>query len=161
MKLAIVGSRDYGWYLGDCKPSLGNYYWCGDPLGDSGTDLILGVVSKLSPLDYVVTGGATGADWWAEHSASRHRVGRIIHIPDWDRYGTKAGPIRNSLIVKDADGLMAFYTDKSKSRGTADSVGKARKKGIPVFEFDALTEDTPSWYDTWYEDVFFKDMIRG
>jgi hypothetical protein len=44
------------------------------------------------------------------------------------------------LIVKDADVLFAFYTDIDNSRGTSNCVGQAKKKGIPVYEFDAKTD---------------------
>lgn len=148
MRVAIVGSRDWCWDFGDEKPSLSNNYWCGKPVHWV-PNFVADVVGPMSHEDYVVSGGATGADWWAEKFATAMRIGRSIHIPDWRKYGTSAGPRRNSLIVDESEVLFAFFTDKTKSRGTLDSITKAHKKGIPVYEYDAKTEAFPSWTEEW------------
>jgi len=152
VKVAIVGSRDWHWDFKGEKPSLENNYWCGGPVYRV-DNFISDVVGNLKEEDYVVTGGATGADWWGERFATVMRVSRSIHIPAWAKYGTGAGPTRNSLIVKEADCLFAFFTDRNKSRGTLDSVTKAHDKGIPVYEFDAATEEVPLWIYTWYDEM--------
>lgn len=56
----------------------------------------------------------------------------VRHFPaDWKKYGTKiAGLIRNSAMVSEADGVVAFPGPRS--RGTWDIVRKARAKGIHV-----------------------------
>lgn len=134
MKVAIVGSRDYGDY-----PMTFRMY----------REYIRDVVDYLDARDYIITGGATGADSWAEFYAKDCKVGRIVHEPQWGMYGKNAGAIRNQLIVDDADVLFAFYSNKSKSRGTIISVNMAKKKGIPVFEYDASQEKEPSWINNW------------
>jgi hypothetical protein len=153
MKVAIIGSRDYAWDMEGKKPSLENHYWVGKPRQCLLSESIYDAVEKLGPRDYVVSGGATGADYWGEVAAQNLRVSRTIHIPDWDEYGTAAGMIRNKLIIADADVVLAFFTDRSQSRGTVGSIGLAEKKNIPVFEFDASKEVTPAWLDGWYEAV--------
>jgi hypothetical protein len=128
MRVAIVGSRDYtdGTFIEMC-------------------------VRQLSAGDYVVSGGASGADFLAEKYAMRMGVSRIIHEAYWAKHGKSAGPIRNSLIVKDSDCVLAFYTNRSESRGTLNCVSQAKSKGIPVFEYDAATEAKPEWLWTWYK----------
>lgn len=153
MKVAIVGSRDYHWNMLGFKPSIKNLYRVGIPDRLNPDFFIEDAVSRLNPEDQVVSGGATGADWWAESSAREYNVGRIIYAAHWDKYGASAGPIRNTKIVNDADVLLAFYSDKSKSRGTKDSVTKARNKGILVFEYDEATQSTPPWLDEWHRSV--------
>ena len=154
MKVAIIGSRDFGWDFQGNKPSVDNDYYVGQPyVRRDKIELIGGCVTLLQTEDYVVSGGATGADFWAEYWARAYRKGRIIHSADWQQYGTAAGMIRNKLIIADADVVLAFFTDKSKSRGTVGSIGLAHKKGIPVYEFNGLTEYTPEWYDTWYDET--------
>lgn len=139
MMVGIIGSRDYGTHtvLVDGKvtinPSFGKQSFIED------------VVKQLNEVDYVVSGGALGADSWGEEFARNHNVGRIIHAAQWKVYGRSAGPIRNSLIVRDADIAFAFYTDKATSRGTVNCVGQFRKAGKPVYEFDAATEEEPEW----------------
>ena len=128
MKVAIVGSRDFDW-----TPTKKNEYTKGKRM------FIEMLVASLGHEDYVVSGGANGVDTWAEHYAMRHDVSRIIHEADWGKHGKAAGPIRNALIVRDADILFAFYTDRATSRGTNNCVSQAKRKNIPVFEFDAKT----------------------
>ncbi len=139
MKVAIVGSRDFAWH---------DTPW-DEPRTEGKQVFIQQVVGRLTQGDYVVTGGAAGADFWAEYFAVHYKVSRIVHEAQWEKYGKSAGPIRNRLVVSDADVLFAFYSDKSKSRGTQNCVSQALKSGIPVFEYDAATEDEPVWKDTW------------
>jgi len=139
MKVAIVGSRDFA-----MKPGSST---------EGRQVFIQNAVGLLRHTDYIVSGGANGADFWAEYFARHYGIGRIIHEADWDKHGKSAGPIRNALVVESADCLLAFYTDRSKSRGTKNCVAQARKKGIPVYEYDAATEDVPSWLDTWYDEM--------
>lgn len=129
LKVAIVGSRDFG--IDDTLPSAGM------------DKLIKSLVAEMDNEDYVVSGGATGADTWGEYYARFYNVGRIVHAAHWEKHGKAAGHIRNALIVKDADVLFAFYTDRTTSRGTLNCVSKARKKGIDVYEYDAKTN---RWY---------------
>jgi hypothetical protein len=155
MKVAIIGSRDYAWDFMGMKPSVENDYFVGRPDWDKPhlRKPIHDAVARLTPEDYVVSGAATGADWWGEYFARQERVGRSIHPAFWSKYDTSAGMIRNRLVVDFADCVLAFFTDRTKSRGTVGAIGLAQKKGIPVYEFDALTEDRPSWYDTWYDEM--------
>jgi hypothetical protein len=154
MKVAIIGSRDFGWDMQGKKPSVENNYWVGVPdASRHRVEFIAGCVVKMTPEDYVYSGDATGADHWAEYWARMYRVGRNISPAWWEKYGPSAGPIRNPRVINEADVVLAFFTDKSKSRGTVQAIGIADKRGIPVYEFDALTEARPTWYDTWYEEV--------
>lgn len=157
MRVAIIGSRDYQWVFGggvedtyQLARSSKSPYARGRPCPD-GAPYIQDAVRKLGPEDFVVTGGATGADYWGEHYARLEYVSRIVHEANWQKHGSSAGPIRNKLIISDVDVVLAFYSDKSKSRGTVQAVSLANQRGLPVFEFDALTEDRPSWYDSWYQ----------
>jgi hypothetical protein len=87
----------------------------------------------VDPPELVITGGADGADTLAEEWARFHSYEVVTKEPDWDRHGEKAGLIRNSEIIALADLLVAFPTKKS--RGTWDTVNKAKKKGIPYMVF--------------------------
>lgn len=50
---------------------------------------------------------------------------------DWERYGKRAGPIRNrKMLDQGPDLVVAFGGDK----GTADCVREARRRGIAVRE---------------------------
>lgn len=78
----------------------------------------------------IVSGGAPGVDTLAERYARMKGIPFKVYTADWKRFGNKAGPMRNTLIVNDADVLVAFPTKESK--GTMDTITKARRKGIPI-----------------------------
>ena len=78
----------------------------------------------------IVSGGCEGTDKLAEQFAKKHNIPTIIHYPDWTMYGSKAGPIRNSKIVNDSEYIIAFVSPKS--RGTFDTINKAKKNKIGI-----------------------------
>lgn len=106
MALAVIGSRtfqDYS-YL---KKTLQEY----------------------EGIQLIVSGGARGADFLAEKYAREFNVPIRIYVPDWQKYGKAAGPIRNRLIIDAADHVVAFWDGVSK--GTKSSIDMAKEKGIP------------------------------
>ncbi len=105
-KIAVVGSRSFA-------------------------DAVL-LYKHLIPLApfILISGGAQGADTFAEEFADDHGLAKAIHKPDWDTHGRSAGFKRNQLIVDDAEHLIAFWDGKSK--GTAHSIKLAREKGLVV-----------------------------
>ena len=100
MKLAIIGSRTF-------------------------QDEVLFKKSLVSFKDIteIVSGGAKGADTWAEVYAKENNIPFTLFKPDWKRYGRGAGIIRNTEIINYADEVIAFWDGKSK--GTKDSIDKA------------------------------------
>jgi hypothetical protein len=77
----------------------------------------------------IVSGGAVGIDSLAMLYAAEHNIKTEIFKPDWEKYGKSAGFIRNQQIVDRADYLLAITTG---SKGTADTIKKAEKKGIVI-----------------------------
>lgn len=79
----------------------------------------------------IVTGGARGADTYAEQWA-RGKCWLVVYRPDWERYGRSAGVIRNADMLDNEkpDLVLAFPG----GRGTADMVRRARKAGVEVIE---------------------------
>lgn len=101
------------------------------------------VARLTSVLDYVcssmhepmiVHGGAAGADWLAGQYAESRRLPVRAYKANWLAYGDRAGPIRNTHMLKDAkpDIVVAFPGGK----GTADMVKKARAAGVRVLEVE-------------------------
>lgn len=114
-RVAIVGSRDY--------PDL---------------DAVRVYVAALPAGTVVVSGGAIGVDTVAEQAARARGLEVIVHKPDWNRYGKSAGFRRNTLIVADADEVVAFQYNRS--RGTQNSIDTARKMNKPVTVIDEVGE---------------------
>jgi hypothetical protein len=105
MKLAVVGSRDFNDY----------------ELLKSKLDSI----HKRKPITLIVSGGARGADSLSERWAKENGVETLIFIPDWNKFGKRAGFLRNEDIIKNSDAVVAFWDGES--RGTKSSIDLAKK----------------------------------
>jgi predicted Rossmann fold nucleotide-binding protein DprA/Smf involved in DNA uptake len=93
----------------------------------------------LSAYDTIVSGGQYGVDDMAERLARDLRKRITVYsadAPDTKSF-TQAAHERNQKIVDAADALIAFPGPNSK--GTWDTVRRAKEKGIPVFMRKAET----------------------
>lgn len=87
----------------------------------------------------IVHGAARGADRIAGEEAGKAGLRTEEHPADWDRYGKRAGLIRNEEMgVLGADLCIAFWDGQS--TGTAHMLAVANKHGIPV-ELHGTTSD--------------------
>lgn len=111
-RIAIVGSRDY-------------------PLMDTVSQF----VQSLPADTVVVSGGARGVDREAARAAKRRGLRTLIFLADWNTHGRRAGMVRNEQIVDHADQVVAFWDGRSP--GTANTIQRARAKGLPVRIFRA------------------------
>jgi hypothetical protein len=107
--VAIVGSRSFPKRMWPTK--------CANKVGEV-------LVDAGWPVRKVVSGGADGVDSAAGAWANLVRVPLYEIEPDWDKHGRAAGVKRNTTIVQEADKLVALWNGSS--RGTMDSIGKAR-----------------------------------
>lgn len=105
LKLSVVGSRDFS--------DLSLVY------------KFLSLVRRKKPewTITIVSGGAKGVDTEAEKFADKFGLNKIIYMADWTR-GRGAGILRNTDIIDTGDYCVAFWNG---SKGTSDSIGKARK----------------------------------
>jgi hypothetical protein len=51
----------------------------------------------------------------------------LVFLPDWGKYGKRAGLLRNSDIVAASEVILAFWDGSS--TGTLDTITKARGYG--------------------------------
>lgn len=77
----------------------------------------------------IITGMAIGVDTAALRFAELHDYGIIKMPADWDKYGKKAGVLRNQEMVEIADAALCFWDGKSP--GTKDMIKRVLKKDIP------------------------------
>jgi hypothetical protein len=103
---AIVGSRDY--------PDL---------------EAVRRYVATLPEGCVVVSGGARGVDRVAAHEARQRGLRVVEYLADWDRFGRRAGFLRNEQIVAAADTVIAFWDGES--RGTKHTIDLARRHHKP------------------------------
>lgn len=79
----------------------------------------------------VIEGGARGADTIAGEEALKLHFS-VSHFPaQWNKYGRAAGPIRNRKMLDQKPQLVvAFHNDIEHSKGTADCIKEAKRRGI-------------------------------
>jgi len=118
MKLTIIGSRTFNDYK----------------LLKDEVDKVL----KKYNITEIVTGGARGADTLAEQYAKEKGLKLTIFPAEWNKYGKRAGFIRNDTIWQYADLGIAFWDGES--RGTQHSFKLAEKynKKLKIVRFKRI-----------------------
>jgi len=113
MKIAVIGSRNFTDYV-----LLENE--------------LLGIKDKI---DLIISGGAKGADAFAEKWALKNNIPIEVIKPDWNIYGKAAGVVRNRLIIESCTYCYAFWDNKTK--GTLYSINYCKKllKPIKIINF--------------------------
>ena len=90
--------------------------------------LLCNTIKELNiNIDEIVCGGAKGADTLGEKYAKENNISIKYFLADWDKYGKRAGPIRNHQMGDYADYLIAFWDKKSK--GTLDMINYMQQIG--------------------------------
>jgi hypothetical protein len=115
MRVLVTGSRDY-----DSKEDV--YH-------------VLDALHREQPITLLIHGAARGADTlcaeWAKDKGVKTDPYPILQA-DWDRFGNKAGPIRNTKMLNSMPDLcVAFNLGTS---GTTDMMRKAHDFGIKVVD---------------------------
>ena len=124
MNILVCGGRDFTDYVKMRQvllPLMEKYSKYYDP------------VDNWLPTDItIVSGGAAGADMYAEDFAIGNFCQLKIFRADWGTHGKAAGPIRNQQMLDETSGgvdlVVAFPTKNS--RGTWDMIRRAEKAGI-------------------------------
>ena len=100
LKLIIAGGRDF--------MDLKRVMQAMNKLFNEGGEL-----SHVTHLE-IVSGGARGADRMGELLALENNLKLTVFPADWDRYGKRAGYMRNQQMAQYADALLAFWDGESK-----------------------------------------------
>lgn len=86
----------------------------------------------------VVSGGAYGIDKAGEDWAVVNWVPIRLFLPEWGKYGKRAGVLRNEDMGRYADALVAIRLNNS--RGTTHMIEFMRSLGKPVYILDITYE---------------------
>ena len=78
----------------------------------------------------IVSGNARGADKLGERYAKEHNLPLKLFPANWDKYGKRAGYLRNQEMANYSDVLIAFWDEKSK--GTKHMIDIAKKQDLTV-----------------------------
>lgn len=98
---------------------------------------VLNILPEGDYLDAVVISGhARGADSLGERLAEEMGWLLKVYPADWDTYGRRAGPIRNSQMLKEGqpDIVVAFRAPNS--RGTQNMITQSIKAGVKTVVID-------------------------
>lgn len=129
MKLAIIGSREFT-DLNKAKNAF-KRYCCefNEAIHDGVYD------GYLSFYDTIVSGGALGADSIAREIAKLWNLKLTEFLPDWEKYGKRAGFIRNEDIIKNSEKILAFGNGSSHGTANSLSIAKRLKKDTIIIYF--------------------------
>lgn len=111
MNVIIAGSRDLGTYL-------------------QVDDACAQFEEQVGRIERVVSGTARGVDQMGEEWARKNGRGVTRFPANWDRFGKRAGYLRNEDMAKHADGLVAIWDGES--RGTRHMIHTMKDAGLPV-----------------------------
>jgi len=112
MRVVIAGSRD-----------ITDYELVKQAIAESGFNIT-----------EVVCGCARGVDKLGERWAKENNIPIKYMMPDWDKYGKRAGYLRNADMVKyaaeDEGGVIAVWNG---SPGTKHTIDLGGQHNLPVF----------------------------
>tara|TARA_R100000005_G_C4931143_1_gene160077 strand:- start:142 stop:531 length:390 start_codon:yes stop_codon:yes gene_type:complete len=78
----------------------------------------------------IISGTASGADKLGERYAEDKNYTVKQFPADWNKYGKRAGYMRNVEMANNADALVALWDGQS--RGTNHMINIARMQGLPT-----------------------------
>lgn len=86
----------------------------------------------IKDIEYVISGGAPGADRLGERFAKEHII-KLVHMkPEWGKYGKSAGVVCNLEMLKRADTVIALWDGES--MGTKHMIEAAKRShGIKLY----------------------------
>lgn len=108
MKTIIAGSR-----------TITDYRLVEDAVKESGFEITT-----------VISGAARGVDWLGEKWALERDIPVEFFPADWNKYGKKAGYLRNEQMARVGEALVAITTG---SPGTAHMIKLATENGLKVY----------------------------
>jgi len=128
VKIAIEGSRNFGninYYIHEYSISRSK---AKDMVDRDYIKVEMAIKEKynVEDIELVVSGGAEGVNTLAEVFANSYSLNMLIIRPEWDRYGKKAGFIKNPSIITNCDVCFAFWDRESE--GTKNSIETAKKQ---------------------------------
>ena len=94
--------------------------------------------SRIGAIHLIISGGASGADDLATEWARARCVPYMVFPANWEKYGNRAGPMRNLQMLMEGkpDFVLAFPGGK----GTANMVRLAQEAKVEV----RYSEDYPT-----------------
>ena len=93
----------------------------------------------------IISGHATGVDSMAELYAKERGLGLEIYPAQWDKYGKKAGPMRNHKMALVSDVLIAFWDGNSRDTRSMLNYALTNQLSIIVFDYNGNQIGRSEW----------------
>lgn len=106
---------------------------CGSRTISDSTVVLKAVAQSGIRPTHIISGGARGVDRLASQYAASHGIEFTEYLADWNKYGKRAGFVRNYVMVGAAEAVIAVWDGTS--RGTKHSIEYARSCGKQVFVY--------------------------
>ncbi len=113
MRILICGSRHFNDYQKLCNEM---------------DELNLDEVQLIT----IISGHARGADTLGEKYAEECGWELDVYPADWKTYGKRAGPIRNSKMLKEGKPDLVVAFRGPNSRGTQNMIDQSLKAGVKI-----------------------------
>ena len=95
---------------------------CGSrTISDSAVVLKAVAQSGIRPT-HVISSGARGVDRLASQYAASHGIEFTEYLADWNKYGKRAGFVRNYVMVGAAEAVIAVWDGTSRGTNTRSSM---------------------------------------
>lgn len=153
MRAIIAGGRNFCWSFAQNRLFLETHQ------GRIDAETWLALMVLKYKIDFVLCGGATGADALGYNFAKKRGIRGMLYAAKWndldapgavikthrssgEKYNANAGPDRNERMACNADVLLVFPGGS----GTADMVRRAEAHGLIIEkyeEFCSQKEDLP------------------
>lgn len=125
-RILVCGGRDFGV---DPPPWEHNHQAVADR---AFLTKYLNEIKDKCIVECIIQGGAKGADQLAGLWADYHKIPNLEFRADWDKYGKRAGFIRNQQMLDEAKPTLTIAFPGG--TGTADMIRRSKAAGIPVLE---------------------------
>lgn len=99
------------------------------------------VLDELQDVEWLIHGGAKGADYLAGEWAKNRGIPITVFPADWDRHGRSAGPLRNARML--AEGKPDLVVAFPGGAGTANMVARSKEAGVRVIEVSPSPNPAP------------------
>lgn len=113
MKVLVCGSRDFTDY-----------------------ELLEKTLNAYGDITEIIHGAARGADTLAGRYGEENDKSVQRYPALWDQYGKRAGPIRNTQMLREGQPDLVIAFRGPNSRGTQNMITQARKAGVEVYVVD-------------------------
>lgn len=85
----------------------------------------LNKIFSVNKPEVVISGGATGVDFFGECWARENEIDIEIYPAKWKKFGNPAGPKRNELMAQKATHCIVIW--KGSSKGSKNMIETAKK----------------------------------